>query len=336
MLLVWNLIDGFDAYQLVDEPNNCLLHICHFQVKIRRNHICQVQFDLDGKTAITGSDSGRVVIWDISTGKQLQSLMECKFVNYHALQFTKHYIASGSSDTGEEQSLLRLWSTEVASTQLNQYQTRIANKQCANPRRLSIHRYPAIYGCILHGAHLISSVQQTINPEFLSQTIPIHCQPFPLYQPLLAERALFIREELDFDAIPIHHQIFPSPDDTTKGTSHPAAIKFHKTGVLGGPSYEREITQHVKGTVESMTKPQVTVPERQEHKIQNLNVIIAIHRDLYVHHYENWLQIWLRDGDQWLPDIRDGYHHPTLLEYHLYMAEGCGAYLGYQEDEVDV
>ncbi|KAI5986645.1 WD40-repeat-containing domain protein [Pisolithus albus] len=125
MLLVWNLIDGFDAYQLVDEPNNRLLHIRHFRVKIRRNRICQLQFDLDGKTVITGSDNGRVVVWDISTGKQLQvlhhseELYGVQVVNYHALQFTKHYIASGSSDAGEEQSLLRLWSTEVPSTQLN-------------------------------------------------------------------------------------------------------------------------------------------------------------------------------------------------------------------------
>ncbi|KAI6027219.1 hypothetical protein EDC04DRAFT_2605871 [Pisolithus marmoratus] len=88
-------------------------------------------------------------------------------------------------------------------------------------------------------------------------TIPIHHQPFPLYQPLLAEHALFIREELDFDAIPIHHQVFPSPDDTTEGN-------------------------------------------------------IPLERP----------SIWLRDGDQWLPDIRDRYHHPTLPEYHLYVAEG--------------
>ncbi|KAI6047236.1 hypothetical protein EDC04DRAFT_2597447 [Pisolithus marmoratus] len=154
-----------------------------------------------------------------------------------------------------------------------------------------------------------------------SFTIPIHHQPFPLYQPLLAEHALFIREELDFNAIPIHHQIFPSPDDTTKGTLHPSAIKFHKTGVLGGPSYEREITQHVKGTVESMMKPRVTVPECQEHKIQNLNVIIGRFISLGNIPLEH-PPIWLRDGDQWLPDIRDRYHHPMLPEYHLYMAEG--------------
>ncbi|KAI6167153.1 hypothetical protein EDD17DRAFT_1504851 [Pisolithus thermaeus] len=154
-------------------------------------------------------------------------------------------------------------------------------------------------------------------------TIPIHHQPFPLYQPLLAEHALFIREELDFD-------------DATEGTSHPTATKSHKIGVLGGPSYERETSQNVKGTVESMMRHRVTVPERQEHKIRNLDVIIghfvslgdiplehppicsqAVHGDLYVHHYENQLQIWLRDGDQWVPDIRDRYHHPTLPEYRL-------------------
>ncbi|KAI5986644.1 hypothetical protein EDD15DRAFT_2373104 [Pisolithus albus] len=172
-------------------------------------------------------------------------------------------------------------------------------------------------------------------------TIPIHRQPFPLYQPLLAERALFIREELDFDAIPIHHQIFPFPEDASEGTSHPAATKSHKIGVLGVPSYERGTSQNVKGTAETTTRRRVTVPERQEHKIRNLDVIIgrfissgdiplerppvcsqAVHGDLYVHHYENRLQIWLRDGDQWLPDIRDGYHHPTLPEYRLYVAEG--------------
>ncbi|KAI6143929.1 WD40-repeat-containing domain protein [Pisolithus tinctorius] len=122
-LLVWNLVDGFDAYRLVDKPNNCLLHFRHFRVKIRRNRICHIQFDLDGKTAITGSDNGRVVIWDISTGQQVQVLHHSEdlhvvqVVNYHALQFTKHYIASGSSDASEEQPLLRLWSTEVSSTQ---------------------------------------------------------------------------------------------------------------------------------------------------------------------------------------------------------------------------
>ncbi|KAI6030666.1 WD40-repeat-containing domain protein [Pisolithus orientalis] len=74
-------------------------------------------FDLDGKTAITGSDNGQVVIWDISTGQQIFMLYKLSMkVKYHALQFTKHYIASGSLDGSEEQPLLWLWSTEVSIT----------------------------------------------------------------------------------------------------------------------------------------------------------------------------------------------------------------------------
>ncbi|KAI6014653.1 hypothetical protein EDC04DRAFT_2608947 [Pisolithus marmoratus] len=133
--------------------------------------------------------------------------------------------------------------------------------------------------------------------------IPIHCQSFPLYQPLLAEHAPSTREELDFDAIPIHHQAFPFPDDTPKGTLHPAAIK---TRVLGGPTQEREMIQNVNGAVEITVEHQVTVPECHEHKIRNFNVVIGcfilssnmplehppvcsqvVHRDLYIHHHGN-------------------------------------------------
>ncbi|KAI6143932.1 hypothetical protein BKA82DRAFT_4179077 [Pisolithus tinctorius] len=161
----------------------------------------------------------------------------------------------------------------------------------------------------------------------VSQIIPIHHQSFPLHQPLLA-CALPC-------AIPIHHQVFLFPDDATnddEGTPRPATIKSYRTGVPGGPSSEREMIQNVKGAAERY---------RQEHKIRNLNVVIgrfissgnaplerppvhsqAVHGDLYIHHYENRVQIWLRDGDQWLPDIKDGCHHPTLPEYRLYVAKG--------------
>ncbi|KAI6141082.1 hypothetical protein BKA82DRAFT_4206327 [Pisolithus tinctorius] len=174
--------------------------------------------------------------------------------------------------------------------------------------------------------------------------IPIHHQSFPLHQPLLAVHALCTREDLDFDVIPIHHQVFLFPDNVTnddEGTPHPATIKSYRTRVPGGPSSEREMIQNIKGTAESTPRHSTMVPEHQEHKIHNLNVIIghfissgnaplkcppvhsqAVHGDLYIHHYENWVQIWLRDSNQWLPDIKDGCHHPTLPEYHLYVAKG--------------
>ncbi|KAI6030670.1 hypothetical protein F5J12DRAFT_779765 [Pisolithus orientalis] len=180
---------------------------------------------------------------------------------------------------------------------------------------------------------------------------------------------LCTREDLDFD-------VFLFPDNATndnEGTPHPATIKSYRTRVPGGPSSESEMIQNVKGTVESTLRHSIMVPEHQEHKIHNLNVIIscfissgnaplkcppvhsqAVHGDLYIHHYENQVQIveisvgylsseqttegilventtsiypfcayiWLRDSDQWLPDIKDRCHHPTLPEYHLYVAKG--------------
>jgi len=71
MLLIWNLIDGCDIYSLKDQR---LIHIHHFHLKIRRNHICQVQFDSDRKIGITGSDNGQLLLWDIASGQLAQAL----------------------------------------------------------------------------------------------------------------------------------------------------------------------------------------------------------------------------------------------------------------------
>ncbi|KAI6143966.1 hypothetical protein BKA82DRAFT_3935479, partial [Pisolithus tinctorius] len=74
LLLVWNLIDGVDIYHLVDQPTPSLHHVRHLQLKIRRNYICHVQFDSDGKMVITGSDNGQVLLWDVNSGKLAQVL----------------------------------------------------------------------------------------------------------------------------------------------------------------------------------------------------------------------------------------------------------------------
>ncbi|KAI6028161.1 hypothetical protein EDC04DRAFT_2605811 [Pisolithus marmoratus] len=45
--------------------------------------------------------------------------------------------------------------------------------------------------------------------------------------------------------------------------------------------------------------------------------------DLYIHHYGNKdVQIWLREGNQWVGDILDSHHHPMLPDYHLFVAKG--------------
>ncbi|KIK22686.1 hypothetical protein PISMIDRAFT_68992, partial [Pisolithus microcarpus 441] len=74
LLLVWNLVDGVDIYRLVCQPTSSLHHVRHLRLKIRRNYICHVQFDSNGKVAITGTDNGQVLLWDIDSGQLAQVL----------------------------------------------------------------------------------------------------------------------------------------------------------------------------------------------------------------------------------------------------------------------
>ncbi|KAI6155993.1 hypothetical protein BKA82DRAFT_157279 [Pisolithus tinctorius] len=74
--LIWNLTDGIDIYCLSDKLH--LHHVCHLQVTIQCNHICQVHLSLDGLVAITGSDNGQVMLWDIHSGKLTQRLQHSK------------------------------------------------------------------------------------------------------------------------------------------------------------------------------------------------------------------------------------------------------------------
>lgn len=88
---------------------------------------------------------------------------------------------------------------------------------------------------------------------------------------------------------------------------------------------------------------EITNPNHQQQKIRNLEVMMgryitshqlplqhplpcprAVQGDLYIHHYGNkQVQIWLREGDQWISSITDGHHHPSLADYRLFVGEGA-------------
>jgi WD40 repeat protein len=78
---VWNLVDGIDVYKLTDNPTCHLLLVRTLRVKIRRNRICDVQFDSTGEFAISGSDNGEVHLWDIDSGQLDQALCHGKGKN---------------------------------------------------------------------------------------------------------------------------------------------------------------------------------------------------------------------------------------------------------------
>ncbi|KAI6146410.1 hypothetical protein BKA82DRAFT_4015922 [Pisolithus tinctorius] len=80
---------------------------------------------LDGLVAITGSNNGQVMLWDIRSGKLTQSLRHGKALcavqvvnqrnsQYYSSQAGSHYIVSGSSDPADsaDTPLLQIWSTK--------------------------------------------------------------------------------------------------------------------------------------------------------------------------------------------------------------------------------
>lgn len=84
-----------------------------------------------------------------------------------------------------------------------------------------------------------------------------------------------------------------------------------------------------------------SLPKHREHKIQNLHTVVGWFKskseepllappeglspdesDVYIHQCGQCVQIWILVNGQWQGGIRDGYHHPTLPDYRLYMREG--------------
>ncbi|KAG2744842.1 WD40 repeat-like protein [Suillus brevipes Sb2] len=116
-LLVWNLLDGIEVYQLTDNPTCHLLLIRTLRVRIKRNHICDVQFDCTGKSAISGNDNGEVHLWDINRGQVKQVLPHGKELSavqtiaYYSAQNGKDFIASASSEPGDSFPTIKVWST---------------------------------------------------------------------------------------------------------------------------------------------------------------------------------------------------------------------------------
>ncbi|KAG6370203.1 WD40-repeat-containing domain protein [Boletus reticuloceps] len=73
-MAVWNLRDGIDLYQISDNPTGQLTFVRKFRVRIRRNLIASMQFDIEGKRLFSGGDNGEVCIWDVETGLVAQVL----------------------------------------------------------------------------------------------------------------------------------------------------------------------------------------------------------------------------------------------------------------------
>ncbi|KAI0310151.1 hypothetical protein OF83DRAFT_1025984, partial [Amylostereum chailletii] len=72
-LLVWNLDDGADVYQLHD--NGEFRHLHNLRVAVKRNFIKLLDLVQHGRIAVSGTDKGEVLLWDTDSGALLQTLI---------------------------------------------------------------------------------------------------------------------------------------------------------------------------------------------------------------------------------------------------------------------
>lgn len=70
LLLVWNLVDGVDVYHIVE----CPVFVRKLRVTIDRMYICQVDFGCQGVLAASGTDKGKVRIWNMNSVEQATAL----------------------------------------------------------------------------------------------------------------------------------------------------------------------------------------------------------------------------------------------------------------------
>lgn len=70
---MWNLFDGVDIYRVADT----LVHVGKLSLKIRKNFVVQIVMGPQG-SAITGSDSGEIYIWDIERREKTHILSHGK------------------------------------------------------------------------------------------------------------------------------------------------------------------------------------------------------------------------------------------------------------------
>ncbi|KIJ58714.1 hypothetical protein HYDPIDRAFT_33895 [Hydnomerulius pinastri MD-312] len=168
--------------------------------------------------------------------------------------------------------------------------------------------------------------------------VPIHQQAFPLYHPPKVDDIVTSKEDLDVDVIPVHQQPFP-----LGGLLPCYSVDSPRVNIVSNEGQCREVSVPPVEVLESyvLDSEATSAPGCQEHRIWSTNVVMgrytstgvhpldtppwchhAEHGDLFVHHYAGKMQIWLRVGGTWLPDIVDGHRHPTLDGYCLYVKKG--------------
>ncbi|KAG1767295.1 hypothetical protein EV702DRAFT_1050398 [Suillus placidus] len=322
-------------------------------VRIRRNHICDVQFDCTGKSAISGSDNREVHLWDIDRGQVKQVLPHGKELSavqtiaYYSVQNGKHFIASTSSEPSDSFPTIKIWSTQRAKFSSSKERSGHQNVHShflhlgvllllgiiAVFTAITIQVYSLQATRPKTSLHLPNEIQTvTIFPLLISelyQAILIHHQEFPRYRHLYLDNVDIVQEEHDSDSTLIHCMIFPHDfrQPITKNVIKETENFITSRGEPKGASDQLPAASVGSSWALSLINNQ-TEAEHELCKDQSATMSTVGHsmvanedNDVEVSTPSS-LQIWLSNGSDWEPDVQDGHHHPVLRDHRLCVREG--------------
>ncbi|KAI0321631.1 hypothetical protein OF83DRAFT_1080803 [Amylostereum chailletii] len=109
-LLIWNLDNGVDLYQLHEDGQ--LRYLRKLRVKVKRNFVKLVALVQHGRLAVSGTDKGEVNLWDTDSGVLVQTLIHgsgteiIQIVVGHTRQFGSYQLAGVSMSDRPE---VKIW-----------------------------------------------------------------------------------------------------------------------------------------------------------------------------------------------------------------------------------
>ncbi|KAI6046649.1 hypothetical protein EDC04DRAFT_2597784 [Pisolithus marmoratus] len=159
---------------------------------------------------------------------------------------------------------------------------------------------------------------------FWLQVIPIHWQQFPVTVPLSPQTKVDVN-------VPIYSNANTNSVAEDGSVESIAALIMSSYAAIMRPNHQEHKICNLDITMGQF------IMTHHLHLQQPLSCLHAMDGDLYIHHYgDKIVQIWLREGDQWVGDILDSHHHPLLQDYHLFVTDGIEPTWVTKKDEVNL
>ncbi|KAH9855123.1 WD40-repeat-containing domain protein [Lenzites betulinus] len=110
---LYNLKDGVDIYVLGAQSKAKSKRLYKFDKSPSSRHRLQVEFVHRGHAIVSGTTSGKVAVWEMSTGELFQTLEHGGKYHCSVIQDKISYIATGSADRGQ-QTYIKIWRARIS------------------------------------------------------------------------------------------------------------------------------------------------------------------------------------------------------------------------------